>query len=147
MPPWGAVKGFGDFRDDDGLSENEIALISSWVEGGAPRGDQNLLPRQIEVKAEPSVPPKIGEILLASGTLTLTRTVKITGVRPETVPEGASLHVIAEHPNGAMEPLIWLYSYASRFRRVYYFKAPMRLGAGTRIRFYPAAGSVSLLLL
>jgi hypothetical protein len=46
-----------------------------------------------------------------------------------------------------MEPLIWLYSYASRFRRVYYFKAPMRLGAGTRIRFYPAVGSVSLLLL
>jgi hypothetical protein len=147
MPPWGAVKGFGDFRDDDGLSENEIALISSWVEGGAPRGDLNLLPRQIEVKAEPSVPPKIEKILLASGSLTLKRTVKIAGVRPETVPEGASLRVIAEHPNGAMEPLIWLYSYASRFRRVYYFKAPMRLGAGTRIRFYPAAGSVSLLLL
>jgi hypothetical protein len=147
MPPWGAVKGFGDFRDEDGLSENEIALISSWVEGGAPQGDLNLLPKQIKVKAEPSVPPEIREILLPSGSLTLERAVKIAAVRPEVIPEKASLRLIAEHPNGAVEPLIWLYSYASRFRRTYYFKTPISLGTGTRIRVHPAVGSVSLLLL
>jgi hypothetical protein len=146
MPPWGAIKGFGDFRDEDGLSEREIAVVSSWVEGGAPRGDLNLLPEQVKVKAERSLPPKPGEILLASGSFTLDRSVKIAAVRPEAVPEGASLRLIAERPNGAIEPLIWLYSYAARFRRTYYFKAPMSFGAGTRIRIQPAVGSVSLLL-
>ena len=146
MPPWGAIKGFGDFRDEDGLTEMEIAVISSWVEGGAPRGDLTLLPKQIKANAQPSTPPKTGEILLASGSLTLERTIKVAAVRPEAVPEGASLRLIAERPNGAVEPLIWLYGYASRFRRTYYFKVPMSLGAGTRIRIQPAIGSVSLLL-
>ena len=146
MPPWGAIKGFGDFRDEDGLSEREIAVVSSWVEGGAPRGDLNLLSEQVKVKMERSEPPKPGKILLVSGSLTLDRGVKIASVSPEAVPEGASFRLIAESPNGAVEPLIWIYSYASRFKRTYYFKAPMSFGAGTRIRIQPAVGSVSLLL-
>jgi hypothetical protein len=146
MPPWGAVKGFGDLRDEDGLTEMEIAVISSWVEGGAPRGDLSLLPKQSKSSTESSAAPKVGEILLTSGTMSLKRTVKIVGVRPELVPEGAAFRLIAERPNGAVEPLIWLYSYASRFRRTYYFKAPMSFGAGTKIRIHPAVGSVYLLL-
>jgi len=146
MPPWGAIKGFGDFREGEALTEMEIAVISSWVEGGAPRGDLALLPRQIKANAERSAPPPIIETLLASGSLTLERTIKVAAVRPEVVPEGASLRLIAERPNGTIEPLIWLYGYSSRFRRTYYFKAPMSLGAGTRIRIQPAIGSVSLLL-
>jgi hypothetical protein len=146
MPPWGAIKGFGDFRNEEALTEMEIAVISNWVEGGAPRGDLALLPRQIKANAERSAPPKIVETLLASGSLTLERTIKVAAVRPEAVPEGASLRLVAERPNGAIEPLIWLYGYSSRFRRTYYFKAPMSFGAGTRIRIQPAIGSVSLLL-
>ncbi len=38
MPPWEAVKGFGEFRDDRGLTQEELETISSWVEGGAPEG-------------------------------------------------------------------------------------------------------------
>jgi hypothetical protein len=146
MPPWGVVKGFGDFRDEGGLTEMEIAVISSWVEGGAPRGDVSLLPKQSKANRESPAVPKIEEMLLASGTMTLKRAVKIVGVRPESVPEGASLRLIAERPNGAAEPLVWIYSYASRFRRTYYFKAPMTFGVGTRIRLHPAVGSVALLL-
>jgi hypothetical protein len=146
MPPWGAIKGFGDFRDEEALTEMEIALISSWVEGGAPRGDLTLSPKQIKANAERSAPPKIVETLLASGSLTLERRVKVAAVRPEAVPEGASLRLVAERPNGAIEPLIWLYGYSSRFRRTYYFKVPMSFGAGTRIRVEPAIGSVSLLI-
>ena len=44
MPPWGAVKGFGEFRDDLGLSQEELNTFAEWVEGGAPEGDPNLLP-------------------------------------------------------------------------------------------------------
>ena len=45
MPPWGAVKGFGDFRDDQGLTQEQIELITDWVEGSTPRGNNpNMLP-------------------------------------------------------------------------------------------------------
>jgi hypothetical protein len=147
MPPWGAIKGFGDFRDEDGLTEMEIAVISSWVEGGAPRGDLTRLPKQIKVNAERAATPKTRETVLVNGSLTLERTIKVAAVRPEAIPEGASLRLIAERPNGAVEPLLWLYGYESRFRRAYYFKAPMSFGAGTRIRIHPAIGSLSLLIL
>src|SRR5918993_5053500 len=44
MPPWGAVKGFGDFRDDASLTQDEIMRIAEWVEGGSPEGDSAYLP-------------------------------------------------------------------------------------------------------
>ena len=39
MPPWGAVKGFGDFRNDQALSQEDIDLLAGWANGGAPEGD------------------------------------------------------------------------------------------------------------
>ena len=44
MPPWGAVKGVGEFRGDPSLSQIEIDMIVNWVEGGAPKGDEIYLP-------------------------------------------------------------------------------------------------------
>src|SRR5215469_12778814 len=44
MPPWGAVKGFGDFRNDEALSPEQIELIVNWASGGAPEGDEKDLP-------------------------------------------------------------------------------------------------------
>ena len=38
MPPWGAVKGFGDFRNDKALTPEQLELIISWVGGGVPEG-------------------------------------------------------------------------------------------------------------
>src|SRR5262245_22819009 len=32
MPPWGAVKGFGEFRNDQGLTQEQIGLITDWIE-------------------------------------------------------------------------------------------------------------------
>ena len=39
MPPWRAVQGFGAFRDSRRLSDHQIALLASWSENGARRGD------------------------------------------------------------------------------------------------------------
>ena len=39
MPPWRAVPGFGAFRDARRLSDHQIALLASWSENGAQRGD------------------------------------------------------------------------------------------------------------
>ena len=39
MPPWRAVPGFGVLRDARRLSDHQIALLASWSENGAQRGD------------------------------------------------------------------------------------------------------------
>src|SRR5215475_6649989 len=44
MPPWDAVKGIGEFREDPSLSLPEMDLIVGWVEGGAPEGNPDFLP-------------------------------------------------------------------------------------------------------
>ena len=38
MPIWHAVRGYGDFSNDPSLSAFDIALVSAWVDGGAPKG-------------------------------------------------------------------------------------------------------------
>ena len=40
MPPWFATAPTGVFENERGLSDDEIATILSWVEAGAPAGDQ-----------------------------------------------------------------------------------------------------------
>ena len=44
MPPWPAVKGYGEFRNAPALTQREVDLIVNWVEGGAPKGDEKDLP-------------------------------------------------------------------------------------------------------
>jgi hypothetical protein len=44
MPPWHAVKGYGEFRNAPPLTQRDIDLIVNWVEGGAPKGDEKDLP-------------------------------------------------------------------------------------------------------
>jgi mono/diheme cytochrome c family protein len=46
MPPWHAVKGYGDFLNAPSLTQREADLIVNWVEGGAPRGDDKDLPAE-----------------------------------------------------------------------------------------------------
>src|SRR4051812_13493799 len=44
MPPWHAMKGYGEFRNAPPLTQREVDLIVNWVEGGAPKGDDKDLP-------------------------------------------------------------------------------------------------------
>ena len=44
MPPWRAVKGYGDFRNAPSITQRDVDLIANWVEGGAPKGDDKALP-------------------------------------------------------------------------------------------------------
>src|SRR5215470_9257923 len=44
MPPWGAVKGFGDFRNDQALTPEQLELVTSWSQGGSPEGEAKDLP-------------------------------------------------------------------------------------------------------
>jgi hypothetical protein len=44
MPPWAADPHYGKFSNDPSLSQNEIDTIVSWVDAGAPKGDDKDLP-------------------------------------------------------------------------------------------------------
>ncbi|HTG16522.1 MAG TPA: thiol-disulfide isomerase [Blastocatellia bacterium] len=44
MPPWAADPHYGKFSNDPSLSQTEIDTIVSWVDAGAPKGDDKDLP-------------------------------------------------------------------------------------------------------
>src|SRR5262249_53613405 len=44
MPPWFADPKHGEFANNPSLSQEEINTIVSWVDAGAPKGDDNDLP-------------------------------------------------------------------------------------------------------
>jgi len=44
MPPWHAVKGYGEFRNAPSLTQRDVDVLVNWVEGGAPKGDDKDLP-------------------------------------------------------------------------------------------------------
>lgn len=136
MPPFGAVKGFGDLRDDQALTQEEIHLISDWVEGGAPEGDPALLPKDPHFDAPITKSAKRGAELLVDGNQTLAHAMTVTAIRPKNLKEGASIKVVAERPDGEIEPLIWIYNYKPQFARAYFFRAPLSLPAGTKIETY-----------
>ncbi len=60
--------------------------------------------------------------------------------------DDSSVRVVAQFPNGAVTPIVWIYRYRKQFDRPYYFRRPLMFPAGTRIITYPAdSGSVALL--
>ncbi len=44
MPPWKPESGYGEFKGERRLTDEQIALITRWVESGAPLGDPKDLP-------------------------------------------------------------------------------------------------------
>jgi hypothetical protein len=144
MPPWGAVDGFGDFRDDQSLTQTEMEIIAAWAEGGAPEGDAALLPAA--PVGEKAAPAPTGAELVVNGRLQLQRAVRVMAIRPGNVNAGASLQVIARRPDGSVEPLLWLYNYQPRFSRSYVYREPVSLPEGTVVEMSPArVGTVVLI--
>src|SRR5215510_13470798 len=85
MPPWGAVKGFGDFRDDQGLSQAELELITDWVDSDTPKGNNpNVLPKEpkFDKLSAFKIPKNAIEV---SGDVTLTNAVALDGLIPQHV--------------------------------------------------------------
>ena len=97
MPPWGAVKGVGEFRDDPSLSQIEIDMIVNWVEGGAPKGDDIYLPPAPHFTARCQAAAGAGrELTVTTGVaLTLSEPAEFAGLRPVRLAAGESLEVTA----------------------------------------------------
>jgi hypothetical protein len=146
MPPWEAVKGFGEFRDDRGLSQEELETISSWVEGGSPEGDPKYLPALPKLTAwqDPIAPKGSSEVLVTDGAK-LTASSQVLAIRAKNLQAGASVQIVAVRPDSSIEPLLWIYKYKPEFHRTYYYAAPLALPAGTRIEMSPpTSGTVGL---
>jgi len=144
MPPWGAVKGFGNFRNDQSLSQEQIELITKWVDGGMRRGNNpNMLPKPPEFRPIPEAPMSGG--IRVSGTVTLDRTVLLDGLFPEQVSPGQSFQVVAVLPGGHVEPLLWLHGYDPRYAHPFLLRTRLRLPAGTVIRGVPRDSVIVLL--
>jgi len=146
MPPWEAIKGFGEFRDDRGLTEEELETISAWVEGGAPEGEPKYLPSRPKLTAwqDPPAPKGSSELVVSDGQK-LAASSKVLAIRAKNLKAGASVQIIAIRPDSSVEPLLWIYQYNPAFHRTYYYVTPVALPAGTKIEMSPsAAGTVGL---
>lgn len=48
MPPWLATKGCTDYRGDQSLTDEQIDMLSQWVDAGGPLGDPNDSPMPVK---------------------------------------------------------------------------------------------------
>jgi hypothetical protein len=146
MPPWEAVKGFGEFENDRGLTGEELEIISDWVEGGAPEGEPKFMPAAPKKSdwLDASKPAEASEVAV-SGEAKLEAPERVVAVRIKDLKKGASVQIVAARPDGTFEPLLWIYQYNPAFARTYYYKQAIALPAGTEIAMSPPdAGSITL---
>src|SRR5690348_12487332 len=135
MPPWGAVKGFGNFKPDESLGQEDIMTIAAWVIGGAPKGDASLLPKpNTKVNAPPvSAKETGGRSVTATTKLLLDAGVRAVAIWPEPSQPVASARIVATLPSGRVEPLVWLYRFDPKWQRTFVFREPLDLPKGTLI--------------
>lgn len=143
MPPWGAVKGFGRFRNDNALSPAQTNLIVSWVEGGVPRGTGEE-PRFTEFPSQrlPDIPDTAVRV---TGETTLRTAFLLGGLWPEGFGTDSFAQITATLPDGRIEPLVWLYQYDPALGHGFVLESPIRLPSGTVIRGVESPASLLLL--
>lgn len=129
MPPWGAVKGFGNLAPDNGLTEEELLMIAAWVVGGAPEGNPALLPVIASEKKAHLAP--LRDALDVNQSQKLHRSILLAGIQPEPAQELTSARIVARLPDGRTLPLLWLFHYDSKWRQVFRFRAPISLPSGS----------------
>jgi hypothetical protein len=132
MPPWGAVKGFGEFQNEAALTQEEITRIAQWVEGGAPEGDPVYLPVKPHAHAANPLPAGLRIRQLPNS-----HDVSVIGMRP--LADVSESKITAHLPDGIIEPLIWLREYKHQWNRTFVYLEPLKLPAGTRIVADPPA--------
>ena len=144
MPPWGAVKGFGDFKNDQALTPEQLEVIGEWVDGGAPEGeDKDLPPAPKFPAATPESVPAGG--LTINGDLQLTNDFALEGLLPRKISENASFQMVAETPDGRVIPLLWMFPFKPIYAHPFLLKNPSTLPKGTTIRGIPSGAEIVLL--
>jgi len=145
MPPWGAVKGFGNFRNDQSLMQEQIELFARWVDGGIRRGNNPRQLPKVPTFTAAAPPPAAQHGMTVSGPTTLREPMVLDGLMPQRVPADRSMRIVAVRPGGSVDPLVWLHGYDSRFAHPFLFRKPLSLPPGTVIRGIPADAAMTLL--
>jgi hypothetical protein len=133
MPPWGAVKGFGDFRNDPSLTPLEMEMIVQWVEGGAPEGDAAYLPKTVHL-----VTAQTPKIHWTPAPKFFAKEQTITAIRANGPTE-----VSAFLPGGDVRHLLWIASQQTDWKQAYLFREPVVLPAGSKLQVTGATVEIS----
>jgi mono/diheme cytochrome c family protein len=144
MPPWGAVKGFGEFKNDQGLTPEQLEIIGEWVDGGAPEGEDKDLPKASKA-ASPAPDTEMTGGLTVNGDFQLTHDFTLEGLLPRKAPENATFQILAEFPDGRVLPLLWMFPYKPAYAHPFLLKTPVGLPKGTLIRGIPSGAEIVLL--
>jgi len=145
MPPWGAVKGFGAFRNDQALTQEQIELFTVWVANDTPRGNnRRALPKEptFTDPAPVAVPPNA---IRMTATTTLDRPLQLDGVFPERIRSDQSVRIVALLPDGKTRPLVWLHGYDERMPHLFLYRDALPLPKGTIIQGIPPGMTLSLI--
>ena len=147
MPPSQAVKGFGRFENDYGLTQYEVDQIVAWVDGGTPKGDDKDLPLDLletSTKTDNGNSPRALKTVVVRATektsdrvesfVRISADAEAVAIRPLLFPFVESLEVVAYRPDGTNEVLVWAEDYRYDWQPTYYFKHPVPLPRGTRVR-------------
>lgn len=146
MPPWNAVKGFGEFKNDAGLTQEDLEIIGDWVDGGAPEGNPIYTLPPPDPTADPEENHSGGHRIAISGAKVISSQIEAIGIEPNLSSALETLQVTAHRPNGEIEPLIWIENFNPTFKQAYYFRQSLRLPPGTKIEVTPRAGNITLIL-
>lgn len=149
MPPWNAVKGFGEFKDDRGLPQEDLEIIAEWVDGGEPEGNPAYMPPAPDFATQAADAQSVTEStrrVHITGNTGLKHAVAAIGVEPQLNGENVALQAVARFPSGEIEPLIWVEKFNPAYNKTYYFREPLRFPAGTRIEVSPAHVAIDLLV-
>lgn len=137
MPQWPVVRGYGDFSNDPSLSSFEIALITAWVDGGAPRTRPAGTPAVLSpVPALPlpsaqAVPREPLEVSRPCGTADLPAG-SLLGLRPQ-AGDGAAVRITIATDDGGADPLLWIRSFSTNAQQDYWLRNPRTLNGSTRV--------------
>lgn len=153
MPPWNAMRGFGAYRNDASLTQEEIALIVDWVNGGAPEADRpspgpslpQSLPASLGVPSRPEVaatgkPGRVPANRTGSTWVRLTpskneipHAAVIEAIELPEMKEGAAFQAFLHRPDGSREPLVWVRRYVPGAGRTFEFLRPLDAPAHSRV--------------
>ena len=148
MPKWHAVRGYGDFANDPSLSAFDIALVSAWADGGAPKGTEADVVRSSTVvttrllMADPpmgaqNVTLPCGDHTAPEGTL--------WAVRPTLAKDG-TVGIAAKLPGNRVELIGWIRGYDPQSPTTYQLRVPLALPPTSVISAQPASAGCSLTL-
>jgi mono/diheme cytochrome c family protein len=136
MPKWAAARGYGDFANDPSLSPFEIALVTAWVDGGAPETTA----KDKAARAD-TAPPTFKPIpqpsargvrkTMACGDQPLAG--RLLAVRPQ-LDKGASAGISVLLPGGRREIVAWIRNYDPQYPETYWLRRPLDLPRGSRLK-------------